>query len=361
LKDYLDAEKGDAFYDTSKEVFSSDYSYATTGSPTSFSLQRAISKLEGGDQTLVVPSGLYAISIVLLSLLNSGDHLLMVDNAYWPTRRFCDKELKRLGIETTYYDPLIGEGVKDLIKDNTKVIFVESPGSFTFEVQDIPAIAKAAKSKNVLTVADNSWATPLFFKPLEHGIDISLHAGTKYFSGHSDVLIGTITTSNKLIKKLYGTYRNFGATASPDDCYLTMRGLKTLSIRVARHEKSALIVAKWLEKRKEVTRILHPAFPSCPGHKIFERDFKGSTGLFAFVLDKKYSIEALSKMIDGLKYFGIGCSWGGFESLILSTNPAACRSVTKWEDKNSVIRLYIGLEDTDDLIEDLEKGLKRLG
>lgn len=360
LKDYISAEKGKPFYETSKDIESSDFSYATTGTPTSFALQKTIAELEGGGQTIITPSGLCAISLALISHVSHGDHILVVDTAYGPTRRFCNKELKRYGVETTYYDPAIGKDIEHLIQKNTSIILTESPGSLTFEIQDIPAITKIAKKHNITVMMDNSWATPLFFNAFDHGIDISIHAGTKYIGGHSDVLLGTITAKGDTFKKIFKTYRNFGATASPDDCYLASRGIRTMHVRLKQHEQSALTVAKWLEKQPQVSRVLHPALPSFPGHNIFKRDFKGSTGLFAFVLNKPYTLEAISQLTDHLEYFGIGCSWGGYESLILPVDPTTTRSATKWTEKNSLIRLFIGLEHPDDLIKDLEKGLKHL-
>ncbi len=361
LKAYDDAEHGKAFYKAHKNLKATDFSYGIGGTPTNFALEDAITQLEGGDKTFIYPSGLSAITMTLLTFLSSGDHVLITDSIYGPTRRFCNKELKRFGIETTYYDPMIGSKIRGLIQDNTKLIFTESPGSLTFEVQDIPAIVKVAKEKNIVTVTDNSWATSLYFKPLKHGVDVSLHAGTKYIGGHSDIILGTITTTKEHISKFSRNYIDYGVHASPDDCYLALRGLKTMPTRIKAHEEKALNIAKWLKKKPKVAKILHPAFSSCPGHKVFKRDFLGSTGLFTIILDKKYSFKELSHMIDPMKIFGIGASWGGYESLILPFDPASIRTATKWTEKGSCVRLYIGLEDEDDLKKELQDGLKRLG
>lgn len=362
MKEYMEAASGRPVYENTKSVYSIDYSYATTGTPTTYALRTAIAELEGADDCLILPSGLSAITTTLLTFLSSGDHLLIVDNVYGPTRRFCNNVLSRLGIEVTFYDPLIGSNIKNLIQKNTKIIFCESPGSLTFEVQDIPAISAAAKkvNKDIIIVSDNSWSTPLYFKPFMHGVDISIHAGTKYICGHSDMLLGTVSSKKKHFETLFTSFRNFGNVASPDDCYNAARGLRSMPTRLKQHEKSALQIASYLASRKEVKSVLHPAFDSCPGHEIFKRDFKGSTGLFSIVLDKKYSLEAISNMTDNMKYFGIGCSWGGFESLILLINPGTTRSTTKWTTKNTVIRLHIGLENVEDLQNDLSAGLDRL-
>lgn len=360
IRDYHDAERGKDFYNTTGGSQAADYSYALTGTPTTFDLQKTIAELEGGDHTLVTPSGLSAITTTLLSFVSAGDHILVADTVYGPTRRFCNKELKRLGVETTYYDPLIGEGISELIHNNTRIIFTESPGSLTFEMQDIPAIAKAAHEKGAVVVMDNSWASSLYFKPFEHGVDVSIQAGTKYIGGHSDIFLGTITTTNEHIKKIFRTFKNLGTHTSPDVCYTALRGIRTMPTRIKAHEKSALNIAKWLSKQKEVKTVLHPALKSSPGHKIWKRDFTGSTGLFSIILDKKYSMDAISAMIDKMEIFGIGCSWGGFESLIINFDPSTTRTATKWTETNSCIRIYIGLEDEEDLRNDLEKGLKRL-
>ncbi len=358
---YHDAENGRVYYETDNFTSSPDYSYGTSGTPTSFALRQALADLDGVKHALIYPSGLAAICLTLNALLQSGDHILITDSIYGPTRRFCKQELKRFGVETTYYDPMIGQGIKDLIQPNTKIIFTEAPGSLTFEVQDIPAITKVAKAHEIITLMDNSWATPLFFNPFEHGIDIAIQAGTKYINGHSDVLMGVVTCNDEfLFGKLISTYRHYGACPSPDDCYLAARGLRTLSVRLKQHEQNALALAKWLQSQKQVTKILHPAFEDCAGHDIWKRDFKGSTGLFSIVLDRHYNESEVSAFINGLEYFGIGASWGGYESLLIHITPSYVRSATKWSEPNTVLRLYVGLEDVEDLKADLEKAFKRI-
>lgn len=360
LDAYHASENGKPYYNV-KGNTATDYSYGTAGTPTTFALQNTICEIEGTKYCLIFPSGLAAITMTLLAILEPGDHALISDSVYGPTRRFCNKELTRFGIEITYYDPLIGEDISKLIKKNTKLIFTESPGSLTFEIQDIPAITKIAKKKNILVIMDNSWATPIYFDPFKHGIDISIQAGTKYIGGHSDILIGVVTTNDdKLYNALARIRKNYGITVSPDDCYLATRGLRTMGVRLKAHEETALKVAKWLETRSEVQTILHPALPSCPGHKVWKRDFSGSTGLFSFILDKKHSKEAVAKMVDNMKIFGIGASWGGFESLIMPIDPSKIRTASKWPHKNTCIRIYVGLENAADIIKDLENGLERL-
>lgn len=360
LDAYHESEKGKPYYKIKGNV-AADYSYGTAGTPTSFALQNTICEIEGVKYCLIFPSGLAAITMTLLAILEHGDHALISDSVYGPTRRFCNKELTRLGIDITYYDPLIGEDIAKLIKKNTKLIFTESPGSLTFEIQDIPAITKIAKKKNIPVIIDNSWATPIYFDPFKHGVDIALQAGTKYIGGHSDILIGIVTTNDeKLYKAITRIRKNYGITVSPDDCYLATRGLRTMGVRLKAHEETALKVAKWLKKRVEVKTILHPAFPSCPGHEIWKRDFSGSTGLFSFILDKKYQKEAISNMVDNMEIFGIGASWGGFESLIMPIDPSPIRTASKWPHKNTCIRIYVGLENAADIIKDLENGLDRL-
>lgn len=361
LEAYHDAENGTAYYETDTFTASPDYSYGTSGTPTVYALRKALAELDGVKHALVYPSGLASITITLLTLLQSGDHILVTDSVYGPTRRFCLKELRRYGVETTFYDPMVGKDIEKLVKPNTKLIFTESPGSLTFEVQDIPAITKVAKKHDILTIIDNSWATPLFFDPFKHGVDIAIQAGTKYINGHSDVLMGVVTCKDEgLFGKLAASYRHYGACPSPDDCYLAARGLRTLAVRIKEHERKALDVAKWLKKHKQVKRVLHPAFTDCPGHEIWKRDFTGSTGLFSIILDKHYNEKQVSAMINGLELFGIGASWGGFESLLIHITPGYVRTATKWGEEGTVLRLYIGLENEEDLKADLEKGFERL-
>lgn len=358
---YHDAENGIVYYETDNFTSSPDYSYGTSGTPTSFALRQALADLDGVKYALVHPSGLAAITITLMALLQAGDHILVTDSVYGPTRRFCKQELKRFGVETTYYDPMIGKDIESLIKPNTKLIVTEAPGSLTFEVQDIPAITKVAKAHEIITLMDNSWATPFFFNPFKHGIDISIQAGTKYINGHSDVLMGVVTTDNEfLFGKLIATYRHYGACPSPDDCYLASRGLRTLSVRLKQHEANAMELATWLKSHPNVTKILHPAFEDCPGHEFWKRDFTGATGLFSMVLDRHYNDSEVSAFINGLELFGIGASWGGYESLLIHITPSYVRTATKWSEPNTVLRVYTGLEDVEDLKADLEKAFKRI-
>ena len=333
------------------------YTYGRRGTPSSRSFEEAITALEGGARTVTVPSGLNAISLAILSVCNAGDHLLMVDSAYHPTRHFCDKTLKRFGVETSYYDPLIGAGIAELFRPNTKAVFCESPGSLTFEVQDIPAIAHVAHARGASMLMDNTWATPLFFNALAHGVDLSIQAATKYVGGHADVMIGYVTANESHKARLSETHGNMGLYASGDDCFLALRGLRTMAVRLARHQETGLKLARWLKARPEVARVLHPALEDDPGHTIWKRDFKGASGLFGVEL-KSVSQDALAALIDGLKLFGIGYSWGGYESLIV---PAKIhRTAQPFHANGPVIRIHAGLEDVDDLIQDLDAGFARM-
>jgi cysteine-S-conjugate beta-lyase len=338
--------------------------YGRFGTPTTFALEEAVAALEGGDRCIALPSGLGAISCALMAFLKAGDHLLMCDSAYYPTRKFCNKILARFGVETTYYDPMIGGDIATLIRPETRVVFVESPGSLSFEVQDVPAIAKAAheaeNDPGIIVIMDNTWSAGLYFQPFEHGVDVSIQAATKFIVGHSDAMLGTITLGNNIYDQVKWCAVGLGACAAPDDCYLGLRGLRSLAPRLARHQESGLALARWLSERPEVERILHPALPSCPGHDIWKRDFSGAPGLFGVALKEGYSKKAIAAFLDGLDLFAMGYSWGGFESLILPTDPGALRSATKWPHKGPSLRIHTGLEDPGDLICDLEKGLERL-
>lgn len=334
--------------------------YGRFGTPSTEALEQAIAAAEGAEHAIATSSGLSAIVTALMAFLQSGDHLLMVDSVYGPTRRFCDNELKRLGIETTYYDPLIGAGISAFIRKNTKIVFVESPGSLTFEVQDVPAISKVAHENGAVVIGDNTWATPYFINPFELGMDVSIHSATKYISGHSDLLMGTISCRSEHYKKLLQTFRNFGACPSGDNCYLALRGMRTMAVRLKQHQENGLLVAQWLRERSEVAEVLHPALPGAPGHDLWKRDFSGAPSLFSVILKKNYSRDELSRMLDGLEYFGMGYSWGGFESLIIHCKPEKVRTAAEWKREGTVLRLHIGLENTEDLIKDLEKGFARL-
>jgi cystathionine beta-lyase len=283
----------------------------------------------------------------------------MVDSAYAPTRQLCDRVLSRFGVETTYYDPLIGAGIEPLVRPNTKVIFLESPGSLTFEVQDVPAITSVARKCRVLTVIDNTWATPLYFKALEHGVDVAIHAGTKYICGHSDTMMGVVSTGEALYAQLRHGMQDLGAFISPDDCYQGLKGLRTLSVRLERHQANAMRLATWLQARPEVERVLYPALPEDPGHALWRRDFLGASGLFGVLL-KPCPKEAWHALVDGLELFGLGASWGGYESLIMPNHPERYRTATAWDAAFPSLRIHAGLEDPDDLIVDLEAGFARL-
>lgn len=335
--------------------------YGRSGTPTTMALETAVAELEGGDRAIATGSGLAAIAAALMAFARAGDHILMVDSAYSPTRKLCDGLLKGFGVETTYYDPCTtGAALARLMRPNTRVVFCESPGSLTFEVQDLPAIAKAAHAGGAVVMLDNSWATPLFLRPFDHGVDVVIEAATKYLVGHSDVMMGVIVCKSSHFRKLKTTAAILGAAPGPDDCYLALRGLRTLSVRLEKHQASAIKIAKWLKSRKDVGAVLHPALPGCPGHRLWKRDFLGSSGLFSFTLAKACSKAALARMVDHMDLFKMGYSWGGFESLILPADPAPFRSAVAWQAAGPLIRLHIGLEDVDDLIADLEAGLKRL-
>ena len=333
--------------------------YGRRGTPTQWSLADALTSLEpGAEGTFLYPSGVAAIAAALLSVLSPGDELLLADTAYDPTRAMANGLLARFGITTRYYDPLIGAGIAELIGDATRAILLESPGSLTFEVQDVPAIVAAAKARGVTTLLDNTWATPLLFPAIERGIDLTILACTKYVVGHSDVMLGSVTTGPGYFTKLRDTSFALGQVASPDDCALASRGLRTMAVRLEKHQASALRIATWLAEQPDVARVLHPALPSCPGHDVFVRDFKGASGLFSFSLAGGDEASRAA-LIDGLAHFGIGYSWGGFESLVLPVDPQRLRTATRRGQAGPMVRLHIGLEDPDDLIADLAAGLDR--
>ncbi|GBD43226.1 Cystathionine beta-lyase MetC [bacterium HR40] len=333
--------------------------YGRAGTSTTYAFEEALAALEGGHRSIALASGKAACNLVLAALTQAGDHILVVDSVYAPTRQFCDRTLARFGVETSYYDPRLGAEIDALIRPNTRLIFLESPGSLTFEVQDVPAIVEVAKKRGVLTAIDNTWATPVFFKPLACGVDISIQAVTKYIGGHSDLMMGAVTTGEAIHMFLRQRIYEFGAPASPEDCWLALRGLRTLVARLERHQKSALEVARWLERRPEVARVLYPALESHPDHSLWRRDFTGASGLFGLVL-KPFPKKAVCAMVDGLQHFGIGASWGGFESLVLVTYPERWRTAVPWRAEGPTLRLHIGLEDPEDLIRDLEAGFQRL-
>jgi len=336
--------------------------YGRYGTPTTFSFEHAVADLEDASHCVAVPSGMAAIAVALSACLKSGDHLLVTDSAYFPTIKFCNGFLKKFGVETSYFPPMSSAAeLKSLMRENTRVVFAESPGSITFEVQDIPAIAAVAHDQGALLVMDNTWSAGYHFKPFEHGVDISLQAATKYIVGHSDAMLGTLTcTDRALFENLKLTQVGMGYATAPDDCYLGLRGLRSLAPRMARHQSTALALAEWLARHPAVETVLHPGLPSCPGHAIWKRDFSGASGLFGIVLKDGPSATDRARMLDGMELFAMGYSWGGFESLIIPSDPATMRTTTRWPYRQPVLRIHAGLEDPDDLRADLEAGLKRL-
>ncbi|WP_296070325.1 cystathionine beta-lyase [uncultured Agrobacterium sp.] len=335
------------------------YTYGTHGTPTTDALCNMVNALEGSAGTILVPSGLAAITVPFLAYLGAGDHALIVDSVYFPTRRFCNTMLKKLGVEVEYYDPAIGEGIEALIRPNTKLVHLEAPGSNTFEIQDVRLITDIAHRHDCVVTMDNTWATPLYFKPLDFGVDVSIHAATKYPSGHSDVLMGFVSANEKHWKALYQANANLGICVTSDDAYQILRGIRTMGIRLAHHQKSALDIATWLESRDDVVRVLHPALPSFPGHELWKRDFKGASGVFSFVLgaEEGRHKQAAAAFLDALTFFGLGYSWGGYESLAVAVS-LVDRTIAKGPSGGPVIRLQIGLEDVADLKMDLEAAFK---
>jgi cystathionine beta-lyase len=337
------------------------YQYGRRGTPTTEALEVAVQELEGPRcaGVALLPSGLAAIAAALLSVLKAGDNLFVTDSAYGPTRAFCDQMLSRLGITTTYYDPLIGGAIATLLAPNTRAVFIESPGSLSFEMQDVAAIAEAAHGKDALVLMDNTWATPLYFRALDFGVDLSIQAGTKYIGGHSDVMLGAVSANSVTAAGLKNTVRLNGWCVGPDDMYLGQRGLRTLAVRLDRHYRSGVAVARWLEQRPEVLRLLHPAFASHPGHALWKRDFTGASGLFSVVL-KPVPQKAVYAFLDTLELFGIGASWGGYESLAIPFDCSNVRTATRWAPGGPAVRFHIGLEAVEDLLADLERGFAAL-
>jgi cystathionine beta-lyase len=334
-----------------------DQTYGRSGTPTVKELQDGLAKLDGVNKSIVVSSGMNAVSIVMQALLQSGDHILITEAAYKCTSRFADEELSKSNIETTYYDPKIGSDITNLIKPNTKVIWLESPGSGTFEIQDISAITKIAKEHGIKTVIDNTWATPLFLQPFKYGVDVSIQSLTKYISGHSDIILGAISATDEVYPTIYKTFRNYGTICCPDYCFLALRGLRTLEVRLKRHQENALHIAKWLEKHPLIDKVLHPALQSFEGNLLWKQYFTGSTGLFSFIL-KDCSEEKLFKFINSLELFGKGLSWGGFETLILPYKLDEKRAAKTLKNGGHLVRVHIGLENPDDLVLDLNNALK---
>lgn len=340
-------------------AYDSEYTYGRRGTPTIAALEEAITALEGGHRSWVAPSGLAAVTAVLMAFVKAGDHILITDSVYEPARRVAGRLMARFGIDVTYYDPAIGEGIADLITSKTRLVMAESPGSQTFEIQDVPAIARICRQHDIFLSFDNTWATPLYCKPLALGADVSIHAATKYVVGHADAMLGLITANERAAPLIQQAREDLGFCAGPEDCYLGLRGLRTMGIRLDRHGASAIAMAEWLAQRPEVAKVLHPALPGHPGHDLWKRDFTGSSGLFSIIL-KPCSKDALAAMLNGMALFGMGYSWGGYESLMIPFNCTAYRTATQWRPEGFTLRLHIGLDDVEDLKADMEAGFARL-
>ena len=335
------------------------YTYGTHGTPTTDALCAAWTDIAGAAGTVLVPSGLAAIMVALMTALGAGDHLLITDSAYAPARGFANTILKRMGIETTYYDPQVGAGIEALMRPNTRAVLTESPGSQSFEIQDVPAIAEVAHAHGACVLMDNTWATPLFFPPHIHGVDLAIEAGTKYLSGHSDLLIGLVSANEAWFRRLHRTVDQMAIPPGPEDVFLALRGLRTMELRLREAERQGLALARWLEGRPEVLRVIHPALPDHPGHRLWKRDFTGSSGLFSIVL-KPASEAAVAAFLDGLELFGLGYSWAGYESLAVPFDCTSYRTATQWAPGGPAIRFSVGLEDIEDLKADLDRGFARL-
>lgn len=335
------------------------YVYGRRGTPTTESLETALAELDAAAGAALLPSGLSAATTAILSCVSAGDRILIVDTVYAPVRHFADTVLKRLGVETAYYDPALGSGIEALFDERTRAVYAEAPGSLTFEMQDLAAIAAVARRHDAVTLFDNTWATPLYFRPLEHGANLAVVAATKYIAGHSDLMLGYVAADASTWPRLKETHGMLGLHVGPDDVYLGLRGLRTLAVRLDRHARSALRIARWLSERPEIARVLYPPLEGDPGHALWKRDMAGGSGLLGAVL-AGWSEEQTKRFIDGLALFGIGASWGGFESLAILAHPERSRSVTRWHGEGPTIRLHVGLEDPDDLIADLEAGFGRV-
>jgi cystathionine beta-lyase len=333
--------------------------YGRQGTPTHRAFEAAVTALEHGYRTFSAPSGLAAITLVLTAFTKAGSHILVSDNVYSPTRDFCTGFLARFGVETEFFDPTLGAGLQARFRPETALVFMESPGSLTFEITDIPAIAAAARAASIPTAVDNTWATPLFFNPLDHGADMVIHAATKYILGHADGMLGTVTVTEPYEPQLRRTVYQSGSATGPEDAYLGLRGLRTLSARLDRHQANGLALARWLQDQPIVERVLHPALPGTPGHDLWARDFKGACGLFSFCL-KPVTQASLAAMVESLQLFGMGFSWGGYESLITPETKARSRSVMPWPTEGVLVRVHAGLENADDLIDDMAQGMGRL-
>jgi len=348
-----------AEYEASAKSRYDQVTYGRHGTPTSFALEEAVALVEGGYRAVAFCSGAAACFASILGFVAAGDHVLMVDSVYGPVRNFCTGFLARFGVETTFYDPLIGAGLAALIRPNTKIVYLESPGSLTFEIQDVPAIVSAAKARGVTTMLDNTWGAPMFLKPLALGVDVDIISATKYIAGHSDAMMGIAVCTERSFLPVRNAATEIGNSAAPDDCYLALRGLRSAGVRMRQHQRQGLALASYLAGRPEVERVLHPALPNDPGHGLWRRDFTGASGLFGVVLKKGTPKKAVDAMLDGMELYGLGASFGGFESLILPTHPERLRTACRW-DSGPCLRIHAGLEDIDDLIADLERGLDRL-
>lgn len=335
------------------------YRYGRRETPTSRGVESAICELYGGDRCVAVCSGMTAISLAMLGLCKAGDHILVTDSVYGPTRIFCDEILPQYGVSTEYYDPAIGSDISKLLRPETSLVYTESPGSLTFEIQDIPAIVNAVKQHGVKVISDNTWATALYFNPLDHGVDVVVEAATKYISGHSDVLMGVIVGRGDIAQQIYSKAKMMGMCCGSEELYSAQRGLRTMALRLKQSGNTGFKIAEWLANRPEVARVFHPAFPNSPGHGIWMRDFVGCSGLFSFQL---YPVPkaAVAAFYDNLSLFGIGASWGGYESLVMPANPVDIRTAVSWDAQGALIRLYTGLEDVMDLLNDLERGFTKM-
>ncbi|MBU8899580.1 cystathionine beta-lyase [Corallococcus sp. M34] len=333
--------------------------YGRFGSPTCRALESALAELEGGYASVCTVSGLAAITTAILAFVETGDHILVSDSAYMPTRNFCDS-LRRFGIEAQYYDPCIGGAIEALLRPNTRLVFLESPGSMTFEVQDIPAISEVCRARGIVTLVDNTWATPLFLNPLTLGVDVVIHSATKYITGHADSLLGAIVCNEAIYPLVRASSIRLGQCAGADDVYLGLRGLRTLTVRLRQHQHQALTLAHWLVERREVAEVLYPALPGDRGHALWKRDFKGASGLLGVVLQPHHDKASVDAMLNALRLFGLGHSWGGFESLIVPGDPSAYRLPGQWQRSGALLRIHVGLEDMADLKADLAEGFRHL-
>lgn len=349
-----------AMKETQKDNSREKLWYGRLGTPTTFALEEALAEAEGGFAAVACPSGMTAIAIALMAMVKSGDEVLVVDTVYDPARAFCEHTLTRMGVTVTYYPPAIGSGISEMITPQTRAILCESPGSHSFEIQDIPAIAMAAREKGVKVLLDNTWATPLYFRPFEHGVDVSIQAATKYIVGHSDCELGAIICNEETYPAVKEQTLRLGICVGPDDCYLGLRGLRTLAARLPRHQESGFKLAEWCQNQPEIEKVLHPGLPDFPGHDLWKRDFHGACGLFGVVFKPEITEKAVHALIDSRRFFGIGFSWGGFESLILPTSPGKIHPITPWPYEGLSIRLHAGLENVEDLVADLEEGMAAL-